>query len=574
VAGVIYDGFSKNKYDKQGDPMSVLQSKESELRYLKRKNLEEEARFIGNCYRDQIRSYGVDCNYYKAKIPYMDVFKPIVDWNTRVLHAYGMDPNPDYSISAEMITFCEVQDDILQLNKIGVVPNVDVTFYFDSGDFACALASKLGQYKEYKVKNQEVVIEVPKSSDDYIEYQGPDGETARYYLSSDAFPYFHGVGCDEHFDTEIMSGKLSVALGPYEYGKEYTIQCDPYEHGDVSIKFPANEDLYASFDREITTDDYVETLLLLTYRVDKVMDVGGIERSILSGYLHGGVLFRDLTQMGKYRDLIHPEVGDIVTIDFPNDHSREQYEITECADRNLASDGISPLLHKYIWKCKARRYINCKENFPETNEDNERWKEGIELINNAEEKLHEDKTISMYDETADDDIYGGYEREPTVWDKEAVSKPKKREYQRIREGETISLHVFADGNSLETDGYELFYVVKGVGAVKLTLVETVDTIRENYVASGIDYIKSTNDALFFVNFDNRVQKLCEDPDITEGEIQLCLNSLLDTTIKTHEPNSDGEFFYKFSNSNTILISLEDNLYCRLGNKARKLIKLT
>ena len=102
--------------------------------------------------------------------------------------------------------------------------------------------------------------------------------------------------------------------------------------------------------------------------------------------------------------------------------------------------------------------------------------------------MHEDKTISMYDETADDDIYGGYEREPTVWDKEAVSKPKKREYQRIREGETISLHVFADGNSLETDGYELFYVVKGVGAVKLTLVETVDTIRENYVASGIDYI--------------------------------------------------------------------------------------
>ena len=91
-------------------------------------------------------------------------------------------------------------------------------------------------------------------------------------------------------------------------------------------------------------------------------------------------MFHDINSIGKYIELIQPDVGDIVTIDFPDERSREQYEITECLDKNLASDGLNPLLHKYIWKCKARRYINSGEDFPEKNEANERWKETIDLI--------------------------------------------------------------------------------------------------------------------------------------------------------------------------------------------------
>ena len=553
--------------------MSVLQSREKELRYLKRENLEEEARMIGNCYRDQIRSYGIDCNYYKAKIPYMEVFKPIVDWNTRVLHAYGQDSNPDYSISAEMIAFCEVEGDILQLNRIGVVPNIDVNFYFDSKDFACALAYKLGQFKEYKIDEQEICVEVPDSPGETITYVDDSGLTGEYSLGDNVFPYFHGVGCSEFFHSEIMDGKLSVAIGEYEYGKEYMVQCDPYEHGDVRVEFPVNKDLYKSFNYTVDTKEYVESLLFLTYKVDKVKTGEDEWKSILSGHIHGAVLFRDLDMIGKYRDMIHPEVGDIVTIDFPNAQSREQYEITECFDRNLASDGINPLLHKYIWKCKARRHIDCKEDFPETNEANDRWSESIDLLNNAEEKMHDDKTISMYDETAPDKIYGGYEREPTVWDKNKVDHNKQRKYTFLKPGETINLLTFADGNSLVTDGYELFYDVKDVGAVQITTVESVKTIDVNYVATGIDYLKATDDALYFVNFDNRASRLTEDEELTQGEIQLCLNSLLDTTIKDHELNSDGNSFYKFSNSQTVLVSIGNNLYCRFGNKNRKLVKI-
>ncbi len=61
--------------------MAVIQSKQKDLRFLKRQNLEEEAKVIGNYYRDIIAQYGVDCNYYKIKIPYAEYFKPILDHN-------------------------------------------------------------------------------------------------------------------------------------------------------------------------------------------------------------------------------------------------------------------------------------------------------------------------------------------------------------------------------------------------------------------------------------------------------------------------------------------------------------
>lgn len=100
-------------------------------------------------------------------------------------------------------------------------------------------------------------------------------------------------------------------------------------------------------------------MLLLTYRVDKIGDTD--PRYMLSGYVHGSVLFFDLDRMGKYCEKIRPDVGDIVALDFPDENNREKYEITECLDKQLTQDGLNPLLHKYIWKCKARRYINSHE---------------------------------------------------------------------------------------------------------------------------------------------------------------------------------------------------------------------
>ena len=98
-------------------------------------------------------------------------------------------------------------------------------------------------------------------------------------------------------------------------------------------------------------------------------------KSVLSGYVHGSLLFFDIDMLGKYANLIRPAVGDLIAIDFPSDKNREMYEITDCFDKQLTQDGISPLLHNYIWKCKAKRYVNAHEENAPANEADERVEE-------------------------------------------------------------------------------------------------------------------------------------------------------------------------------------------------------
>ena len=74
-------------------------------------------------------------------------------------------------------------------------------------------------------------------------------------------------------------------------------------------------------------------MIYLTYRVDRVKKSSGTYVNILSGYVHGSVLFYDIDKIGKYVDLIRPAVGDIIAIDFPDDKNREKYEITDCYDK-------------------------------------------------------------------------------------------------------------------------------------------------------------------------------------------------------------------------------------------------
>lgn len=179
---------------------------------------------------------------------------------------------------------------MLQLDKYGIIPNTTVNFWFDRDDFACALAQKLGQLKEYKVKETEFVMEVPEniSSVQYYRFDGSghvetlDAETVQkmtedglsdvytYSLSDDIFPYAIGFAAPQTFETEILTGRFAVTIEPYEVGKEYTVVCEVVEHDEVDIRIPTNIYTANSFKRRITNDDFVETMLFLTYRVEKI----------------------------------------------------------------------------------------------------------------------------------------------------------------------------------------------------------------------------------------------------------------------------------------------------------------
>ena len=547
--------------------MSVLQSQYNELRYLKRKGLEEESRIIGNALRDQIRQYGVDCVYYKLNTDNFIDFKNIIDQNTILRKAYGYEITPDYTLSAPMIVYAEVQTDIFQLNKYGYNPNVEVDFYFDRIDFACALATKCGRYKEYKIDKKEIVTIIPNITNEYVEYNGQ-----KQYLSAHEFPYELGVFGDSPIYTcENLSGYFRAIIHPYEYDKEYTILCDPYEHTQFNVEFPVNKDLYRSLKYKIENDDYLETLIYLTYKVIKENNGDNTYKSVLSGYIHGSVLFYDINHLGKYVDLIHPSVGDIIEIDFPDDKNREKYEITDCFDKQLTQDGINPLLHKYIWKCKGRRYTNSyEENTPQTEGDNR--VEEMQKYNTVTTDEVTD-SISMYDtidgDVKEDAVYGGYDGVITEYD---IMKPNpyNDKYDYIDDGTAIDLIRFDCGSRLITNGYDLMFMpAKSIEngdacCYKIAMTSAELPGKSCLVEQKMKWLKATDSQIVFININGEVTQLICDMCATNNNLNICLNSLTEKTLNDGKSlNNNNQNFYKFSGTKTYMWATPYNLFAKL-----------
>jgi len=353
---------------------------------------------------------------------------------------------------------------------------------------------------------------------------------------------------DEFYECGVLKGKLSAEIAKYEYDKEYEVVCHAFSHSNFKTFFPKNDDLYASLEYKICNDDYIETLIFLTYKVVKTAVDYDFEKkatsfkNILQGKIHGSVLFFDVNAIGKYIDKIHPEVGDILTIDFPDDKNREQYEIIDCYDKSLQSDGISPLLHKYIWKCKARRYANSYEDIGETNEANERLEEKIKHQQVVEEEIAD--KISIYDE-GDQEAYGGYDGVIETYDKEKPSEHKTAPYDYLSDDQCLDVFVFGAGSKLITNGYDLIFVTApksddtpGDGyyvAASSTESDTSTALFE----SGLRWLKASKDKIVFINIEGENISLIEDFEATQGELELCLNDLNEKTFDVGEINSAG-----------------------------------
>ena len=561
--------------------MSVIQSKQKDLRFLKRKNLEEEARVYGNMLADQIHQYGIDCIYHKMNTDVFGNFKKIIDQNTLLKHAYkGYDLTPDYTCSANMVTFPEVQTDIFQLNKYGIVPEAEVEFNFDSKQFACDLATKCGQLKEYPIKEIQIECEVP---DCFMHYeilpdkQGnlvstlvDDNEDAAE-MNSAVFPYELGLGYKENYECGILKGKLSVQIDGYAYDVEQTVVCDPYEHTDFKVEFPKNSDLYKSLTYDICNDDYLDTLIYLTFVVKKVITGRHDHKNILVGKIHGSVLFYDVNKIGKYIELIHPEVGDVITIDFPDEASREKYKITDCYDKSLQPDGISPLLHKYIWKCKAKRYVESYEDDAglETNESNERLEEKIKHDLVIEEEVAE--KISKYDE-GDQEAYGGYDGVTDEYDKQIPNPHMHEKYDYLADGTCLDIMRFGIGSRLITNGYDLIFVnIQGDGYI-VSKMDHEPTVRDAYFESGLRWLKAADDKIVFINIEGQANTLAVDEVATQNEVQMCLNDLNEKTLDVGDINASNQNFLKFKGTRSYIWTDGNGLYAKLQSN-KQLYKL-
>lgn len=560
--------------------MSVIQSQQKEVRYLKRKSLEQESRIIGNALRDQIRQYGVDCVYYKLDTSSYRDFKDIVDQNTILRRAYGYNTLPDYTLSTHMITYADVQQDIFLLNKIGINPNVEIDFHFDRIDFACSFAPKVGQYREYKLDESTIVCEVPSPSASCMlscdDMHCESCDISCQLLSCYSFPY----------SCEMLSGKFRFELHPYEYDNEYHVICNPYCNTKFNVSFPANNDLYMSLKYTIEDDEYLETLIHFTYRIDQIKVDDDSYKSMLSGKVSGSLLFYDIDQLGKYVDMIHPSIGDIVEIDFPDDKNKEKYEITDCYDKQLTQDGINPLLHKYIWKCKARRYINSfEDNTPQSDAD-DRVEEMHRYNNTIDE--HVAKKISMYDELSngitEDAAYGGMdgminhysdvEKSNDLsarpdglvdsYDKQ-IPKPYYKKYGFIDDGSWLDIVKFASGSKLITDGYDLVFVDSLSSNYYQIATNSIQLDRKPCLyEQNLRWLKATDSEIVFINVEGESTAIVVNVEATQGQLEICLNSLFDKSLDDGRPlNANDQNFYKFKGTRTYLWSDGNHLYAKL-----------
>lgn len=545
--------------------MSVIQSNQKELRYLKRKALEQESRIVGNALRDQIRSYGVDCIYYKLNETGYSDFKNIIDQNTILRRAYGYNDNPNYTMSAHMITYADVQTDMFQLNKYGHVPNVEIDFNFDKIDFACALATKYGQLKEYQIEQSDIFYKVPPSSDSSL-----------FPFSIGAVPYRdNGKILEQPMDVtlasleykcEMLTGWFKADIQQYEVGKEYTISCLPYSHTHFNVQFPANEDLYRSLKYEIQNDDFLETKIWLTYVVNEVQTAYG-PKNVLSGYVHGSLLFFDVDMVQKYVSLVRPAIGDLIAIDFPNDRCKQIYEVTDCFDTQLTQDGISPLLHNYIWKCKAKRYVNAHEENAPTNIADERVEEH-QMYDQLVDGIVTDK-ISMYDtisgDIKEDSVYGGYENVIDTYDNQVV-RPQQESYAFVDDGSSICLMKFKMGSRLVTNGYDLIFVDDNMNAYAIAIDSIKTPTDACLLEQDLRWLKATDNQIVFVNVEGESTSIAMNGCATKGELEICLNSLYDKTLDVGKPiNEEMQSFFKFKGTRSYLWSDGKHLFAKLAS---------
>ena len=506
--------------------MSVIQDRK-ELRYIRRQNLEEESRIIGNYYRDLIRSYGVDVRYYKISVPYPDEFSTTVNQNTLLLNAYGYDDHPDWSISCNMISYMEVDNDIFNLNKFGAMPTTDVTFYFDSIDYACALAPQLGRLREYKIEPQNFTIEAANAH---------EVETLKI---------------ERLFKSEILSGKVLFDFSfieEAEVGSPFTMWGEVTEHTPPVILFKANEDIYKSFNYRLTDGDCEDIRIQLTATITR-MPTG---KYMVNCQTRGAVLFHDLSLVGKYALEITPTAGDTVTIDFPNEESREKFEITSCTDRQLTTDGLNPLLHRYIWKCRAKRLVQAEEGFPEQSVAEDILKEKIEAGMVAMENITEQ--ISVYPDDQDM-VYGGYEGPKAMTPTNSATKTSSRDLQPIDipdDWDEISIFTFPDGCRLASDGFSLFFANSSGRATKLNTIQVQEPPEKAvpvFPLKSMQMLKSSGGRVYMTSIDGTCSLLTGNPEEKPSNPVLSLDALTTPTVfngKARNPNKEGDMTMKFS----------------------------
>jgi len=343
-----------------------------ELRFLKKSNVAETQKLYKNYYHDLIHSYGIDVVYFRRDLSFYE--SP----SGRADYTYGEDTTATYFLTANMVIFQEQMGDAFLLNKFGIDTNADATIYMTRDDFTEQFRSKIGT---------------------------PTSAYVVSYLSGDILG---GVGIVSGM---VFSDDLSgITSGSVTTSTSGTFTA-PYSGVVVPLQSPVNPDI-----KNVDYYDYGNRLMsgTLSGSVTVTTDVfgSGVCTGSCSGILN--YFLPTAVKSGPYWD-ISPQVGDFFRLSYP-DNTQEDYEISMLSDRNLQTDGLNPLLSKYIWKCNATRKDPSYEVAPDGTQASAEENTTTTPIHESEINQVVSDEIFEYDTSAvdssdgagSDDVYGKY----------------------------------------------------------------------------------------------------------------------------------------------------------------------
>ena len=358
-----------------------------QLRYLDRNELDPVQQVQRNYYRELIHSYGVDAIYFRHDV---DAFNDALALSAKNFDfIYGEQTATSYWLSAPIVIYMVSQGDTLLMNKFGQETDGDMDSYVLIDDFTEGFRDLVG-LSANNTFSDTVSSSVTSGSASFL-YDIINSDLSGYTSASNIFAS-SGVVSAEFTTTYIRYPKL---YSDYMYHSEaYT---DRVVLGSIYTFLSGTLDnqLNGTINGSISGD--------LDYYTEQSRDGGGPNWKI------------------------SPKVGDFFRLDF-HDENHEEYEITSLVDRNLQTEGINPLLDKYIWHMTCNRRDPSHEDVigsPESTlpdltgvdgildeiftADKFYSNEKIEETSNDEIFDYSEDAIDEYDPAGSDKIYGFYD---------------------------------------------------------------------------------------------------------------------------------------------------------------------
>lgn len=396
-----------------------------ELRYAKLDSVEEERAYLNTVYQELIRHYGFDATYYRRDTDYASP-------DESEMMVYGYKSDPRYSKKTNIRTLVRYNDYTFLLNGEGFVPSDKIQMYFGINEFAASFVDDIGAFRNFVVE-----------------------ETSGYAIER----------CGRisvPFSSEVYSGTLSVEIRPGS-----VVKATP-DYEVVASSIPCYSVAYNPYVYKSLSTDYRHGYFASNINVDYDSTRG----QKVWYRVYGDVLYSDFFGNERVLSEVHPNPGDIVEIDFhTSDVAREQYEITEVVSRKpIDSDGISPLVGRYVYLCNAVRRIAQNEELAPEDRSADARDRLMDYSQRRSKAIDATYDHSSPTATVESNVYGGYSKAVAFHEDDS-------EYRRLHgriedifdygqyrgDWETESLTgeydlcEFSDGTRLMTDGINLFW---------------------------------------------------------------------------------------------------------------------